>query len=84
MRIIVLYKTTDDNNRVTIGPTKPDMGTDYVTLSRLVADNGCILTDGHTQCDVVDTYTPDDWAEIDKEDDITAEEALNIITGGAV
>lgn len=83
MTIITIYKTRRPDGGINIGPEKPAEGVEYETLSRLVADQGKILTNGSLTAEVVDTQEPDAWTEIEG-DDITAEEALAIITGGSV
>lgn len=77
MQKITLYRYNRPDGGVSISPVMPD--TEYTELYRLVADEGCTLTDGtnHVQC--VDTDNPGAWAE-----EISAEAALAIITGGAV
>ena len=59
---------------------------DYV---RLAADDGKVLTDGTNEWNCVDVMPEDvdKWNEIDapapEDDEISDNEALNIITGGA-
>lgn len=82
MQIITLYKITGHGGTVSVGPVVPEQGTEYETLTRLVADDGKTLTDGTTTTGVVDTYNPEAWTEIEDEtQEITAEEALDIIRG---
>lgn len=63
MQKIVLYRYTRHDGGVTVSPIKPDA--DYTELCRLVADEGCTLTDGTTTAYCVDTYDPDAWTEIE-------------------
>ena len=86
MQIINLYKYQRHDGGFDIGPNQPQ-DRDYTQMYRLVAEVGKLLTDGtdfKTPCiDVEDTagwYEVDDTSEDDEE--ITAEEALEIITGG--
>jgi hypothetical protein len=67
VRVIVLYKSTDSAGRVTIGQNKPETGAEYTPFTRIVAGEGHTLTDGNNQYDIVDTYVPDDWTEVDKD-----------------
>ena len=59
---IPLYRFTRPDGGVTVSPVKPD--TAYTELTRLVADEGCILTDGITTTTCVDTDKPAVWTEV--------------------
>lgn len=76
MQKITLYRYNRPDGGVSISPVKPD--TEYTELYRLVADEGCALTDGLNHAECVDTENPDIWTE-----EIPDSEALSIITGGA-
>jgi len=75
MQKFPVYRYTRPDGGVSISPVKPD--TEYTELFRLVADEGRTLTDGVRHVECVDTDNPDAW-----EEEITAEEALAIITEG--
>lgn len=69
MQKITLYRYVRPDGGVTISTAKPDA--DYTELSRLIADEGMILTDGENQTPCVDTDTPDAWYElVDTESDL--------------
>lgn len=59
-----------------------------IDYTRLIADEGKVLTDGTSEWNCVDVLPKDvdKWSEIDtpvlEDEDITAEEALAIIAGG--
>ena len=59
---IPLYRFTRPGGGVTVSPVMPD--TEYTQLVRLVAEEGCILTDGTTVTACVDTDNPDAWTEV--------------------
>lgn len=88
MQKIILYRYRRSDGGMTIGPNEPEQGTEYTMLYRLIADEGKALTDGtdfKTPC--IDVDDVDGWYEIDEpipepvEEEISAEEALAIITG---
>lgn len=61
MQTIPLYHYIRDDGGVTVSPKKPDV--EYTELTRLVADEGYILTDGDTYTFCIDTDNPDLWVE---------------------
>lgn len=62
MQTIPLYRYTRSGGGVTVSTVKPD--TEYTELSRLVADDGFILTDGETVTSCTDTDNPSAWSEV--------------------
>lgn len=62
MQTITLYRYTRPDGGVSISPVKPE--TEYAELTRLVADDGYILTDGTNRVGCVDTDTPEAWTEV--------------------
>lgn len=81
MQTITLYRYTRQDGGVTVSPEQPAEGTSYELRYRLIADEGCSLTNGEifTQC--TDTATSDEWQEV--ADEISDTAALNILLGGA-
>lgn len=82
MKKIELYRY-DDGGAVVITPVKK-LVEDVPRKYRLIADEGMELTDGVTVTECVDVpqEAVDGWYEVEKQ--ISAEEALDIILGGAV
>lgn len=62
MQTIPLYRYIRPGGGVTVSTVKPD--TEYTELSRLVADDGYILTDGATFTACTDTDNPSAWSEV--------------------
>ena len=62
MQEITLYRYNRPDGGVTVSPVKPD--TEYTELFRLVADEGCTLTDGTNSASCVDTDNPQAWTEV--------------------
>lgn len=62
MQKITLYRYVRDGGGVTVSTERPE--TEYTELARLIADEGCVLTDGETVTPCVDTDDPDIWSEI--------------------
>lgn len=62
MQTIPLYRYIRPGGGVTVSTVKPD--TEYTELSRLVADDGFILTDGETFTACTDTDNPSAWSEV--------------------
>lgn len=62
MWTITLYRYIRPDSGVSVSTVKPDV--EYTELTRLVAGEGYILTDGvnHTSC--IDTDYPDAWVEV--------------------
>lgn len=63
MQTIPLYRYTRADGGVTVSTVKPD--TEYTELTRLVADEGFILTDGTNYTSCTDTESPDLWSEVE-------------------
>lgn len=62
MQDVILYRYADGQGGAIVSPEMPDG--EYSALHRLIADDGCMLTDGNTVCECVDTDNPENWAEI--------------------
>ena len=62
MQKITLYRFIRPDGGVTVSTVKPDG--DYTELSRLVADEGYVLTDGEKFTSCTDTDNPGAWTEI--------------------
>lgn len=62
MQTIPLYRYIRPDGGVTVSTVKPD--TEYTELSRLVADDGFILTDGESFTACTDTDNPSAWSEV--------------------
>lgn len=75
MQKIPLYRYTRPDGGVTVSTVKPD--TEYTALTRLVADEGYVLTDGVVIASCIDTDGPDMFYEIldsENPDEATAED----------
>ena len=75
MQTIPLYRYTRPDGGVTVSTVKPSV--DYTELTRLVADEGYILTNGETTTTCTDTDNPAAWYEIpdtEAPDEATAED----------
>ena len=72
MKTIPLYRYVRADGGVTVSTVKPD--TEYTELTRLVADEGYVLTDGINLTACIDTDTPATWAEV--EDSENTEEQM--------
>ena len=64
MQKVPLYRYIRVDGGVTVSINKPE--TEYTELTRLIADEGYILTNGDTYASCIDTNNPDLW--IEKED----------------
>lgn len=65
MLVKTLYKTVRDDGGVTVSPNKPE-DEEYITLLRLIADEGKLLTQNGTDtCSCVDADTSEGWYEVD-------------------
>ena len=62
MQKIPLYSYTRPDGGETVSVVKPDV--ECTELSRLVADDGYILTDGETFTHCIDTDNPSAWSEV--------------------
>ena len=75
-----LYRFIRPDGGVTVSTVKPDG--DYTELSRLVADDGHILTDGEHFSSCTDTDNPDVWSEVEDAEnpcEATAEDYENAL-----
>lgn len=84
MQTIPLYRYTRPDGGLTVSTVKPDAA--YTELSRLVAGDGYILTDGTTYAVCTDTDNPSVWSEVvgsENQDDLTEQKAkaYDILTG---
>lgn len=65
MQIKKLYKFTRSDGGISVSLEKPPENREYVSLLRLVADEGKILTnDGKTFCPCIDVESADGWSEV--------------------
>lgn len=65
MTVKRLYRIKRADGGTTVSPNRPD-GCGYTHLTRLIADEGKMLTrDGVALCPVVDTESTDGWYEVD-------------------
>lgn len=65
MQILPLFKYENHLGQTIISPREP-IATSYTTLYRIVADEGKMLTkDDINVAPVVDTYSIEEWKEID-------------------
>ena len=62
MQKIILYRYLRTDGGVTVSTEKPE--TEYTELTRLVADDGYVLTNGETTTPCTDTYNPSAWTEV--------------------
>lgn len=75
MQKIHLYRYSRPDGGVTVSTVKPD--TEHTELSRLVADEGYVLTNGETTTPCIDTDNPGAWSEVsdtENHNDATAED----------
>ena len=70
-----IYRFTCPDGGVSISLVKPEG--ECVELARLIAEDGCHITDGVTICECVDTADPGAWEEI-----LSDSAALSVIMGG--
>ncbi len=63
MQTIPLYRYTREDGGVTVSTAKPD--TEFTEQTRLVADEGYILTDGTNYTACTDTADPSRWTEVE-------------------
>lgn len=64
MQKIVLYRYIRPDGGVTVSPIKPEC--EYAELFRLIASDGCILTDGETYATCTDTNNYSAWDEVEE------------------
>ena len=62
MKTIPLYRYSRPGGGVTVSTAKPNA--EYTELTRLVADEGYILTDGVNYTSCIDTDNPSVWSEV--------------------
>ena len=62
MQKITLYRYNRPEGGVTVSPVKPNG--EHTELYRLIADDGCTLTDGVNYVGCVDTDNPQAWTEV--------------------
>lgn len=82
MQKIPLYRYTRPDGGMTVSKVKPE--TEYTELTRLVAADGYVLTDGEDYVFCTDTADPDNWTEVPDEETTEIDEkaaAYDIITG---
>lgn len=85
MQMIPLYRYTRPDGGVTVSTVKPDGN--YTQLFRIVADEGCTLTDGTNCASCTDTADPSLWSEVEDTENavetITEQKAkaYDILTG---
>ena len=80
MQKIPLYRFTRPDGGTTVSTVKPE--TDYTELTRLVADEGYMLTDGEAVTTCTDTDNPGAWSEVpdtENPDEATAEDYQNAL-----
>lgn len=80
MQTIPLYRYTRADGGVTVSTVKPDG--EYTELTRLVADEGCVLTNGETTTSCTDTDNPGAWSETpdtENPNEATAEDYQNAL-----
>ena len=63
MRTVPLYRFTRPEGGITDSTIKPDV--DFVERSRLIADEGYILTNGEIFTPCIDTDEPEKWSEVE-------------------
>ena len=75
MHKIPLYRYTRPDGGMTVSTVKPSG--EYTELTRLVADEGYVLTDGETVTTCTDTDNPGAWSEVPDPDgaDVIEEKA---------
>lgn len=75
-KTLYIYNTKINNKiRRTVTLTRNEMLGEFIgTLTRLIADQGKVLTDGVNQATCIDTDNPEQWTEIDEQ---TPEEGPN-------
>ena len=63
MQKITLYRFSRPVGGMTVSPVKPEG--ECVELTRLVADEGMLLSNGESTTFCVDTDNPSEWSEIE-------------------
>ncbi len=66
MTTITLYRYIRPDGGVTVSTVKPNI--EYTELTRMVADEGYVLTNGETVTICVDTYNTRAWTEVEDTD----------------
>lgn len=62
MTVRTVYRFVRADGGVTVSPRKPDC--EYTLLSRLIADEGCVITDGADFFDCIDVASPEGYSEV--------------------
>ena len=65
MTTIKIYKYVRADGGATVSPNKPEIGIMYTEMSRLVADEGKLLTNGDCFVTCIDVDIPKGWKEVD-------------------
>lgn len=60
----LLYRYQREDGGYNISPIKPEEGTDYTTLHRLIADEGMLLKKGDIETPCIDIDDNTGWIEI--------------------
>ena len=63
MQVITLYKYVRKDGGTTVTPKKPKG--EYTEMSRLIADEGKLLSNGDIVTSCVDVESVDGWQEVD-------------------
>lgn len=63
MKTVTLYRYKRSDGGITDTIFKPDV--DYTLISRLIADDGYILTNGEKSLFCIDTDEPKKWNEVE-------------------
>ena len=74
MQIVDLYRYEREPGKITTSPIKPDDGTDYTLIYRLIASEGMAITDGTSIVECVDTNSSEGWTDCDLPEEQVAEE----------
>ena len=74
MKTVKLYKYTRADGGTTVSPIQPAAEVEYTEMSRLIADEGMILTNGDYQTSCIDVYSPEGWTEIEAPEKELSEE----------
>ena len=78
MQVITLYRYERPEGGITISPVAPELGIEYTTAVRLIADEGKVLTKDDSIVTAVDTDSELGWEEIDEpKEEIEEPEELN-------
>lgn len=64
MQVVTIYKYVRKDGGTTVSPKKPKG--EYTEMSRLIADEGKLLTNGDIETSCVDVESVDGWQEVDE------------------